>query len=99
MCRVLHFNALQGNELVEVRGCQGVVVMGRPHTVVCGNVSMHMSTSGQLVTALLPRKDGPSLCRVIAELTQNVMDWALAQVHDNSLKTRDEGYMSSYTFN
>ena len=74
-----------------MKGCQGVVVMGRPHTVVCGNVCMHMSTSGDLVKALLPRKDGASLCRVIAELTQNVMDWAFAQVQEFRVMPRDEG--------
>ena len=64
--------------------------MDRPHTVVCGNVCMHMSTTGQLVNALLPRKDRPSLCQVIAELTQNVMDWAFAQVQEYSVMPRDE---------
>ena len=58
--------------------------MGTPATVVCGEMNMKLSTCGDLVKSLLPAKDFPSLVRVVAELTQNVMDWAysVSQVPD-----------------
>ena len=50
--------------------------VGRPKTVVNGNINMHVSTNGELVKSLMPLKDQTSLVRVLAELTQNVLDWA-----------------------
>ena len=60
----------------------GVFKMGQPRTVVNGIVPMHISTTGNLVQSLMPSRDKPSLVRVLAELTQNVMDWTFSQ--DNS---------------
>ena len=57
----------------------GIMPMGKPRTVVHGNMSMHISTDGELVRALMPSKDVASLVKVIAELTQNVMDWAFSE--------------------
>ena len=50
--------------------------VGRPNTIVNGKINMHISTQGELVKSLMPVKDHASLVRVLAELTQNVMDWA-----------------------
>ena len=62
----------------------GLVRMGRPRTVVNGKVDMHLSTTGDLVKSLMPSMDMPSLVKVLAELTQNVMDWAFST--DNSYR-------------
>ena len=78
----------------ELNGCAGVVEMGRPQSIVCGNVCMHMSTCGQLVKALLPKKDMPSLIRVLAEVTQNVMDWAFCQGKSLSMSSLIPGVMA-----
>ena len=49
-----------------------------------GKVGMHISTKGDLVKSLMPSMDMPSLVKVLAELTQNVMDWAFSV--DNSYR-------------
>ena len=64
----------------------GLVRMGRPRTFVNGKVNMHLSTTGDLVKSLMPSMDMPCLVKVLAELTQNVMDWAFSV--DNSYRLR-----------
>ena len=71
--------------------CHGVVFMGSPARIVFGSVNMHLRTDGDLVKALLPRKDVQSLVKVIAELTQNVMDWSLTHGAIRHLKTTTPG--------
>ena len=63
--------------------------MGTPRTIVRGNMSMKLSTSGDLVKSLFPTKDFSSLVRVVAEITQNVMDWAysVSRVPDLRIST------------
>ena len=53
--------------------------MGKPKTVVFGNISMRLSTCGGFVEALMPKKDLESLVRVLGEVTQNVMDWCFEE--------------------
>ena len=65
--------------------------MGSPPKIVLGSVNMHLRTNGELVNCLLPRKDLQSLVKVIAELTQNVMDWCFTQSTVRHLKTTSQG--------
>ena len=53
--------------------------MGKPKTIVHGDITMRLSTEGELVDSLMPRKDLQSLVRVFGEVSQNVMDWAFEE--------------------